>query len=501
MHNNDVRTREELRQAINEAIKNDNTEAYAQAFDEMVERIGLDVKADYAESIEEMKAQNDARVLASRGVRQLTNEEKTYYTNVIEAMKSGASFNQAIANKELALPETVIEDVLNKLRTEHPLLAKINFIPVNAKIKYLLNTNGRELATWGKLCDEIIKKLTAGLKEVDTGLNKLSAFLPVCKQMLTFGPEWLDRFVRDTLYEALANGLEAGIIDGDGDDKPIGMTRDTSPTASVVGGVYPRKNAIAVTNLDFQTVNNLVALLAVDPNGKPRNVNDLILVVNPADFYAKVNAAINVLAADGTYHNILPYPIDVIASPAVAIGTAVFGIASQYAAFAGASKEGIIEYSDHYHFLEDERVYLIKTFANGLPKDENSFLYLDISNLGAAEFKAVIVDGREPSSNAKLASLKLGSLTLSPTFDEDEDEYTATATTATNTITAIAQDAGAKLIIKYFEPDAVTGTIIGNGTSITWETGDNIVTVDVIAEDGTTTATYTVTVTKAAPES
>ena len=45
------------------------------------------------------------------------------------------------------------------------------------------------------------------------------------------------------------------------------------------------------------------------------------------------------------------------------------------------AKEGKIEYSDHYRFLEDERVYLIKGYANGMPLDNNAFLVLDISEL------------------------------------------------------------------------------------------------------------------------
>ena len=38
---------------------------------------------------------------------------------------------------------------------------------------------------------------------------------------------------------------------------------------------------------------------------------------------------------------------------------------------------------------------------------------------------------------------------------------------------------------------------IDNGTAVTWETGaNNVITVDVTAEDGSTKETYTITVTK-----
>ena len=61
-------------------------------------------------------------------------------------------------------------------------------------------------------------------------------------------------------------------------------------------------------------------------------------------------------------------------------------------AAAGTAKTGRIEYSDEYRFLEDERVYIVKAYANGMPKDNNSFLYLDISGLKPASYKVTLVN-------------------------------------------------------------------------------------------------------------
>jgi hypothetical protein len=47
----------------------------------------------------------------------------------------------------------------------------------------------------------------------------------------------------------------------------------------------------------------------------------------------------------------------------------------------GTAKSGKIEFSDEYKFLEDERVYLIKLYGQGMPLDNNSFAYADISGL------------------------------------------------------------------------------------------------------------------------
>jgi hypothetical protein len=100
--------------------------------------------------------------------------------------------------------------------------------------------------------------------------------------------------------------------------------------------------------------------------------------------------ATTVMAPDGTYRNdVMPYPMSIIPSGAVDAGKAVMGLAYRYFAAAGTAKQGKIEYSDDYRFLEDERVYLIKLFANGMPKDNNAFQVLDISNLLPLTWKLV----------------------------------------------------------------------------------------------------------------
>lgn len=84
-------------------------------------------------------------------------------------------------------------------------------MPVSGITEMTMNTNGYQRATWGELCEEIKKELQTGFKLVNMTLLKLSAFIAVCKAMVDLGPEWLDNYVRQVLYEALANGLEYDI--------------------------------------------------------------------------------------------------------------------------------------------------------------------------------------------------------------------------------------------------------------------------------------------------
>ena len=132
---------------------------------------------------------------------------------------------------------------------------------------------------------------------------------------------------------------------------------------------------------------------------------------------------------------------------------------------------------------------MIKLYGNGMPLDNNAFLYLDISKLQPASYRVSVVDTTK-SDNAELSGLSIGSLTLSPKFNAATTSYTATTTNATNTVTAVTADSGATAEIK------VGSTTIENGEAATWSSGSNTLTVKVTAEDGVTTKTYTVTVTK-----
>lgn len=492
MRSNDIIANElkNIRQSMMDALKaNDGKgdhEAFAKAFEQMLDNRAEALRAEISEAVDG----RDTQVLASRGVRQLTSDEKNYYQKLIEAMRAPDP-KQALAGVDKVLPKTVVNAVMDELGTDHPLLSKINFAPSTGMVEFILNTDGSQRAQWGALTATIVKELTSGFKVVDTMLCKLSAFIPVAKSMLDLGPEWLDNYVRKVLYEALANGLEYGIVTGTGKDMPIGMDRQVGEGVTVTGGIYPKKSAIAITEFSPATVGNILSLCAKNGNGKSRVVTDVVLIVNPQDYLQKVMPATTVMAPDGTYRNdVMPYPMTVLQSMALDRGEAIMGIATKYFAAAGTAKEGKIEYDDSYKFLEDQRVYLIKAYVNGFPEDNNAFQRLDISGLEPKSYKVYTESAPKPSTDATLSALSLGSAVLSPIFAASTVTYTATTSNATNTVTATPADAGAAVEVK------LGSAVIENGAAAEWATGENTITVKVTAADGTTTKTYTVTVTK-----
>lgn len=341
----------------------------------------------------ELAGVNDSEILQARGVRVLTSVEKKYFEKLGKALKSDNP-KQALTDPELVMPTTVLNAVFDDLQTDHPLLSKISFTNTSGAIKFLFSQNEYQKAVWGKLCAEITKEIEASFTEIDMTLMKLTAFIPVCEAMLDLGPEWLDSYVRQCLYEALANGLEDGIINNlNTTTGPVGMIADmTTGSGGVGAATFTAKTATPITDLKPATIGAQLAKLAKDAAGKTRAIRDVVLIVNPVDYLTKVFPATTVMSGNGTYvNNVLPYPMSVIQSAAVASGKAILGLGYKYFMGLGMSnKAGRIEYSDEFKWLEDERVYKIKLYANGMPMDNNAFQYLDISGLTPATIAVTV---------------------------------------------------------------------------------------------------------------
>ncbi|WP_461614367.1 phage major capsid protein [Clostridium sp. Marseille-QA1073] len=370
----------EIMQKLSKAATEGDQEEFAKAFTDFADNIQQSVLQEARGLVNTV----DTQVLASRGVRQLTSLESQYYQKVIEAMKT-TNPKQSLADLDTVMPKTVIDDVFTDLETNHPLLSAIDFQNAGAVTEWLLNSNPKQLASWSPLCAEIIKELTSGFKKIDLKQNKLSAFIPVCKAMLDLGPVWLDRYVRTILAEALALGLEDGILNGKGQTQnihePIGMRKNLAGAIDQTNG-YPDKTKVKLNSLDPVAYGSLLAPLSKTENGNPRVVNDVILIVNPTDYLVKVMPATTPRATDGTYtRDVFPFPTTVVQSTAMKEGEAIIGLGKRYLMAAGTGKSGKIEYSDEYRFLEDERIYLTKFYGHGQPKDNNSFILLDITNL------------------------------------------------------------------------------------------------------------------------
>jgi len=323
--------------------------------------------------------------MRKRGLNQLTSEERKYYNEVID----GAGFDGV----ETLMPATIFERVFEDLRQNHELLSEINFINTTSMTEIITRNSAVEASWWGDLSSTVEKKLSGAFKKEQTKLHKLSSYVPVSKPMLDLGPQWLDRFVREILFESLAMALELAIVDGTGNGQPIGMTKNLVGGTYGAGdqpvldgdaleGDYKPKALVTITDLEPSTLGTKI-MSPLTKNGT-RSVSKVLLIVNPLDYWSKIFPQTTYLTADKSYvYGVLPIPAKIIQSVAITQGQMVAGMSKDY--FMGVGSDQKITVSDHYKFLEDERTYLAKQYANGKPMDNDSFISFDISGIGAPQ--------------------------------------------------------------------------------------------------------------------
>ena len=365
--------------AMQEALKAGNEEALSVAFEQFTEAVVDSIRNDY-----EMH-HNDNAILAQRGYRILTANEQKFYEQWIENAKSSNPRQEFTDLLNDGMPQTIIEDVYRNLVNDHPLLNAITFTNVSYLTRWILNDHTVDKAVWGAINTEVTKKITSSFKIIEMTQCKLSCYAVIPKDMLELGPVYLDNYIRTILVDALACALENAIVTGTGKNQPIGLDRNISSTASVVGGEYPQKAAVKVKSFLPTEYGPLVAKMAKTEKGVYRTIKGVALICNPIDYLNKVMPATTVLNAAGTYtNNIFPVPTEVYQPAELTEGTAILCLPKEYFLGLGSSKDGNVTYDDSAQFLEDNRVYMIKTYANGRAFDDTASVLLDISELDPA---------------------------------------------------------------------------------------------------------------------
>lgn len=380
---------------LTEAMQSGDVDKIKEAWAGLHDSIAEQVKADFAE----LQESNDSAVLAQRGYRQLTTKETKWYQRVIEALKSSEPKQAFTAildsdNEEDLMPTTIIEDVYKNLKEEHPLLQVVNFYYVGYITKWILNDHSAQKAVWGKITEAITKEITSSFKVVDVNQNKLSAYAVIENGMLDLGPTFLDGYIRTVLSEAILCGLEEAIIAGNGVNQPIGLIKDIHEGVEFNSSTgYPDKETVTVKSFTPAEYGPLLAQMVETENGKKRKFAEVVMVVNMVDYLTKIMPATTMQTPNGTYaRDLFPFPTRVVVSNVLDNGKAVLFLKDEYFLGMGGAKNGVIEYSDEYKFLEDETVFKVKQYGAGRAFDNTCALYLDISKVDPAYITVKNID-------------------------------------------------------------------------------------------------------------
>lgn len=402
MKNKDIMRQENFKivQKLSEAMQAGDADAAAEAIQELHDSVATRIEQEF----EQYGNVTDMMVLQSRGLRALTSEENAWYQKFIAAAKSGAK--QEIANLTDHMVPTIFDRVIEDMRKAHPLLGAIEINNAAGAVRMVMNAKQMRslLGSWGPITSAITAQVQGAIRFIDINHNKYTAFFLIPKDFVKFNfgfaPMWVDAYIRNILSETVAFGLEKAIVTGDGDGQPTGLAFDVSTQSN---GKYSEKTAVEVSTWDDYR-DTIADNLLLDANGDYRTIGEVLMVVNPVDYIKKIRPATQVITTAGIQNMInRAFPTNVVQSPFVTAGTAKVGIAENYFAAINGGQSGIIEYSDEYQFLEDNRVYTTRVYGNARPVDNVSFLNLDISNIEtyATPVKVMGSGGTEASGGSE----------------------------------------------------------------------------------------------------
>lgn len=362
-----------LKEAYFEAARNGaEAEVVEAKYNEYMKAYTEDLSASIlAEARQEVaNAKLDGEIALNRGLNVLTAKERQFFTNLVEDEANYDSFKE----KKL-LPETTVLRIFEDIKRERPLLSKINFQVAGLKTRIIVG-KPEGAAVWGEIFGKIQGQILANFTEYSFSQNKLTAFAIVPKDLLEFGPEWVERYVRGQLAEAIALKIEEGVVlgKGTGANQPYGLNQQI--TRDIDGNITGTADKTPVGELTFAdektTVTelaNLATRLSFDEKGKPLNVlGSISIAVHPAlQFF--VQAQYTMLTPNGQWVTSLPYQIEVVPSEFVPYGQAISFVGKRY--YAVQTGAVSIKSYDQTLALEDCDVFIAKQFAHGLPEDNN----------------------------------------------------------------------------------------------------------------------------------
>lgn len=357
----------QVKQEFFNALKNGNEEDQQQAFLNFTNAIENNLMEKAQNTLSEYKdSLNDEQILINRGVlKPLTKEENKFFNEVVE--------RGGFKGVEEAFPVTLIDDVLNRVRTEHPIISKVDVMNITGLAKILIATNLKAKAFWGPIDSTIKQVVLDGFKMSPATTAKLSGFIPVPKGYIELGPAWLATYVKEVLFEAMSASLEIGIVQGKGAgaNEPIGMLMKLT---GALDGEHSPKDKIELESFDALSLVGIRAALA----SVKQDNGEVEILVNPKTYYSKVFKALAFRADNGTWVNDrLATGENIVPSHAVPEDTLIVGVLKNYL-LAVSSDVKITEYRETLA-IEDMDLYIAKFFGTGTPKNPNSFLVADLS--------------------------------------------------------------------------------------------------------------------------
>lgn len=419
---------------------------------------------------------------------------KNFLQRVRTIGAAAAAQNRSVSGADLEIPTEILEIIRENITDYSKLINRVRLIKVRGKSRQTIMAEIQE-AIWTEMCASL-NELEIRFNAVDIDGYKVGAFIAICKSTLEDSDEALASNLIESLLISQGIAIDKAIFYGLDNKMPLGIVTRLAQTEQPSN--YPitarpwkdlsSSNVITIPN-EKTGIEFFKALLLASGAAKGRYSRGVKFWAMNDTTLTQIKAQALTMAQDGHVVSMVDGVMPVIGGDIIVLddsiipdGNIVGGYGDLYLL---AEREGaIVERSDECRFIEDQVVFKGTARYDGEPVIPEAFVAVGLGSAPETSTKFAF----DTANDATLASLSLGTETISPTFDSLKYAYTVTASGTSGVITATPAQPGAKLDITY------DGKPVVNNQNVKFETGTKDLVIKVTK--GLATLAYTISITK-----
>ena len=406
---------------------------------------------------------------------------------------------RGVTGAELTIPVVFLDLIAENMYRYSKLLNRVRVRPVTGEARQTIAGTVPE-AVWTEMCGAI-NELTFTFNQVTLDGYKVAGFIPVCNSILEDNDINLSSWIVEMLSEAIGLAMDKAILYGKGaaSKMPLGIVTRlaqeskpsdypaNAPTWEDLHETHLIKiDGTSSTGAEFWSK----LMLAAGETFTRYNRGNMFWAMNSKTYATLRSKLITFTATGDIVANLFgTLPIisgDVDVLEFIPDGDIIGGYGELY--LLATRNVMTIESSREVQFVQDNTVFKGKQRADGMPVIPGAFVAININNVSPT---TVMKFAADTANDAQLTELKVGSETLSPTFDAETYSYAVTASATSAKIEATMAQATAQVDIVY------NGEKVRNGGTVTWKADGKAYPLTVTVKQGNAKRVYTVNVTKA----
>lgn len=409
----------------------------------------------------------------------------------LRSMKGGAQ--RAVSGADLTIPIVFLDLISENMFRYSKLLNRVRTRNVRGEARQTIAGTVPE-AIWTEMC-AAINELEFVFNQITVDGYKVAGFVPVCNSTLEDNDINLASWIVEMLSESIGLAEDKAILYGTGIKMPMGIVSRLAQTTKPSD--YPA-NAPAWVDLHTTNIQKIDSTLTGAAFWAALTVatgNAYSLYARGEKFWAMNSKTYNLLKskvitftasgdiAAGVFATLPIITGDIDILEFIPDGDIIGGYGDLYLWVNRGEIQ--IDADRSVQFIQDNTVFRGKARADGTPVIPQSFVAI---NINGNDVTTSMTFAADTANDALLDSLTVGNETLTPTFNPAVMTYSITASAASDKVEATAAQAQAKVALN------LNGKNLNNGSTATWESGANTLTVTV--KNGNAVRVYTLNVTK-----